>query len=103
MKWWWDSVYIEADYLPFLRWFDFHNLEKRLKSINKRFDTFLDKLIHEQRSKKERENTMIDHLLHLQESQPEYYTDQIIKGLVLVINDFKYCMFSDYHNLKLQV
>ncbi|KAG5006069.1 hypothetical protein JHK85_024611 [Glycine max] len=75
----------KADYLPFLRWFDFHNLEKRLKSINKRFDTFLDKLIHEQRSKKERENTMIDHLLHLQESQPEYYTDQIIKGLVLAM------------------
>ncbi|CAJ1975958.1 unnamed protein product [Sphenostylis stenocarpa] len=75
----------KADYLPFLRWFDFQNLEKRLKSINRRFDTFLDALIHEQRSKKERENTMIDHLLHLQESQPEYYTDQIIKGLVLAM------------------
>jgi len=75
----------KADYLPFLRWFDFQNLEKRLKSINKRFDAFLDALIHEQRSKKERENTMMDHLLYLQESQPEYYTDQIIKGLVLVM------------------
>ncbi|RDY00343.1 Isoflavone 2'-hydroxylase, partial [Mucuna pruriens] len=75
----------KADYLPFLRWFDFQNLEKKLKSISKRFDTFLDKLIHEQRSKKQRDNTMIDHLLHLQESQPEYYTDQIIKGLVLAM------------------
>ncbi|KAK4840333.1 hypothetical protein QYF36_006117 [Acer negundo] len=28
---------------------------------------------------------MIDHLLSLQESQPEYYTDQMIKGLVLVL------------------
>ncbi|KAF3964792.1 hypothetical protein CMV_010955 [Castanea mollissima] len=28
---------------------------------------------------------MIDHLLSLQESQPEYYTDQIIKGLILVL------------------
>ncbi|WVZ18523.1 hypothetical protein V8G54_005845 [Vigna mungo] len=75
----------KADYLPFLRWFDFQNLEKKLKSINKRFDTFLDELIHEQRNKKERENTMIDHLLTLQESQPQYYSDHIIKGLVLAM------------------
>ncbi|XP_047153309.1 isoflavone 2'-hydroxylase-like [Vigna umbellata] len=75
----------KADYLPLLRWFDFQNLEKKLKSINKRFDTFLDALIQEQRNKKERENTMMDHLLYLQESQPEYYTDQIIKGLVLAM------------------
>ncbi|KAG4990544.1 hypothetical protein JHK87_024001 [Glycine soja] len=76
----------KSDYLPFLRWFDFQNLEKKLKSIHKRFDTFLDKLIHEQRSKKkQRENTMIDHLLNLQESQPEYYTDKIIKGLILAM------------------
>lgn len=75
----------KADYLPFLRWFDFQNLEKRLKSIHKRFDTFLDALIHEQRNKKERENTMIHHLLTLQESQPQYYSDQIIKGLVLAM------------------
>lgn len=75
----------KADYLPFLRWFDFENLQKRLKNINKRFDSFLNALIHEHRSRKQHENTMIDHLLNLQESQPEYYTDQIIKGLALVI------------------
>ncbi|KAI6695171.1 hypothetical protein NL676_022881 [Syzygium grande] len=33
----------------------------------------------------ESKNTMLDHLLSLQESQPEYYTDQIIKGLILVM------------------
>lgn len=27
---------------------------------------------------------MIDHLLTLQESEPESYTDQIIKGIILV-------------------
>uniref|UniRef100_A0A151UHR7 Isoflavone 2'-hydroxylase n=2 Tax=Cajanus cajan TaxID=3821 RepID=A0A151UHR7_CAJCA len=75
----------KADYLSFLRWFDFQNFEKRLKSISTRFDTFLDALILEHRSKKERENTMIDHLLHLQASEPEYYTDQIIKGLILAM------------------
>jgi len=34
--------------------------------------------------KEEESNTMIDHLLSLQNSQPEYYTNQIIKGLILV-------------------
>ncbi|KAK7412966.1 hypothetical protein VNO78_04762 [Psophocarpus tetragonolobus] len=75
----------KADYLPFLRWFDFQNLEKRLKSINKRFDTFLDALILQQRSSNHPHNTMIHHLLLLQQSQPHYYTDQIIKGLVLAM------------------
>ncbi|KAF5961081.1 hypothetical protein HYC85_002290 [Camellia sinensis] len=32
-----------------------------------------------------RKNTVIDHLLSLQESHPEYYTDEIIKGLIAVM------------------
>lgn len=28
--------------------------------------------------------TMIDHLLSLQEQQPEYYTDEIIKGIIMI-------------------
>ncbi|KAF3949474.1 hypothetical protein CMV_024660, partial [Castanea mollissima] len=43
---------------------------------------FLQGLIDEKRSMEEKGNTMIDHLLSLQKSQPEYYTDQIIKGLI---------------------
>ncbi|KAE9594268.1 hypothetical protein Lal_00001440 [Lupinus albus] len=75
----------KADYLPFLRWFDFENLDKRCKNTQKRFDTFLNGLIQEQRSKKQREDSMIDHLLSLQESQPQYYTDEMIKGLILAM------------------
>lgn len=43
-------------------------------------------LIDEHRNKnEENSNTnMIDHLLSLQDSQPEYYTDEIIKGLIMV-------------------
>ncbi|RVX23855.1 Cytochrome P450 81E8 [Vitis vinifera] len=37
------------------------------------------------RSSLESRNTMIDHLLSLQKSQPEYYTDEIIKGLIMVL------------------
>jgi len=84
----------KGDYLPFLRWFDFENVEKRLKNISKRYDNILNKILDENRNSKDRENSMIDHLLKLQETQPEYYTDQIIKGLALVINLYIY-LFID--------
>ncbi|CDY20319.1 BnaC04g36370D [Brassica napus] len=41
--------------------------------------------VYLRRGKTEFKNTMITHLLTLQESQPEYYTDETIKGLVLVM------------------
>ncbi|XP_054787731.1 cytochrome P450 81E8-like [Prosopis cineraria] len=72
-----------GDFLPILRLFDFDDLERRLESLAMRIDGFLQGLIDEHRNAKQRANTMIDHLLSLQESQPEYYTDQIIKGLAL--------------------
>ncbi|XP_061341406.1 isoflavone 3'-hydroxylase-like [Gastrolobium bilobum] len=72
----------KGDFLPFLRWFDFDGLEKRLKLISKRADAFLEGLLQEHRSGKHDANTMIEHLLTLQISQPEYYSDYIIKGLI---------------------
>jgi isoflavone 2'-hydroxylase len=75
-----------GDFLGFLRLFDFDGLEKRLKKISKRTDSFLQGLIDEHRFGKRNTNTMIDHLLTQQQSQPEYYTDQIIKGLIVVSN-----------------
>ncbi|KAJ1403198.1 Cytochrome P450 [Sesbania bispinosa] len=75
-----------AEFVRVLRWFDFDNLEKRLKRISSRNDAFLQGLIDEHRSGKQSgSNTMIDHLLSLQQTQPEYYTDQIIKGIILVM------------------
>jgi len=75
-----------GDFLALLRLFDFDDLEKKLKRIAYRCDTFLQGLIDEHRNRKESANTMIDHLLTQQQSQPEYYTDEIIKGLALVIS-----------------
>jgi len=77
-----------GEFVGVLRWFDFGGYEKKLKNIARRFDGFLQGLIDEHRRKKEKGNNMIDHLLKLQESQPEYYTDQIIKGIVLVSDIF---------------
>ncbi|KAF5448359.1 hypothetical protein F2P56_028903 [Juglans regia] len=72
-----------GEFVPLLQWIDLGGLEKRMKRLAKRTDAFLQGLIDEKR-REEQGNTMIDHLLSLQKSQPEYYTDQIIKGLILV-------------------
>ncbi|KAK7380688.1 hypothetical protein VNO78_33203 [Psophocarpus tetragonolobus] len=74
-----------GEFVPLVRWFDFDGLEKRVKKISKRTDAFLQGLIDEHRNGKHNANTMIDHLIVQQISQPEYYTDQIIKGLILVM------------------
>ncbi|KAK2635306.1 hypothetical protein Ddye_030098 [Dipteronia dyeriana] len=75
-----------VDFLPFLAWFDNGDFEKRVSKLGKRMDVFLQALIEEHRKNSgSSQNTMIDHLLSLQETQPEYYNDQIIKGLVLVM------------------
>ncbi|TQE12148.1 hypothetical protein C1H46_002218 [Malus baccata] len=74
-----------ADFLPVLNWFGVNGYEKKVKALTKRVDEFLQDLIDEHRSKGRNGSSMIDHLLSLQESQPEYYTDQIIKGLIMVM------------------
>ncbi|XP_062004033.1 cytochrome P450 81E8-like [Rosa rugosa] len=72
-----------ADFLPILNWTGAGGYEKKVRELGKRTDAFLQGLIDEHRGIKR--NTMIDHLLSLQESQPEYYTDQIIKGIIVVL------------------
>ncbi|PKI41259.1 cytochrome P450 81E8-like [Punica granatum] len=78
-----------AEFLPILRWMGYGGFNKRMLRLFKRTDVFLQGLIDEHRRKKidgsEIKNTMIDHLLSLQESEPNYYTDEIIKGLILVM------------------
>ncbi|KAL2499625.1 Cytochrome [Abeliophyllum distichum] len=73
-----------GDFIPFLRWIDYKGYEKNLAGLSKNMDAFLQGLIDEHRLNKN-ENTMIDHLLSLQASQPEYYTDTIIKGVMMVM------------------
>ncbi|KAK1587041.1 hypothetical protein Q3G72_008858 [Acer saccharum] len=76
-----------GDFLPIMNWIDGGDFKNKVVSLSKRVDEFLQGLIDEHRIKKaglESTNTMIDHLLSLQESQPEYYTDQIIKGIMVI-------------------
>ncbi|XP_055804959.1 cytochrome P450 81Q32-like [Solanum dulcamara] len=73
-----------ADFMPAIYLLFFRSTENKLARLGKNMDALLQGLIDEHRHDKSR-NTMIDHLLSLQESQPEYYTDQIIKGIILVM------------------
>ncbi|XP_008780952.2 cytochrome P450 81Q32-like [Phoenix dactylifera] len=81
-----------GDFLPMLRWVDFQGVRKRLVSLQKRRDEFMQRLIDEYRNasleikqeeeaEKKKKKNMIGDLLLLQKTDPEYYTDQTIKAL----------------------
>uniref|UniRef100_A0A6N2LN02 Cytochrome P450 n=1 Tax=Salix viminalis TaxID=40686 RepID=A0A6N2LN02_SALVM len=72
-----------ADVFPIIQCVDYNGFVRKCVGLGKRMDLILQGLIDDHRRDKDR-NTMINHLLTLQDSQPEYYTDDIIKGLVLV-------------------
>ncbi|KAJ8453289.1 hypothetical protein Cgig2_008173 [Carnegiea gigantea] len=58
-----------VDWLPFLRWVDFQNLEGRMLSVRKNMDGFLDGLIEECRTKRDCRN-IINETLRLFPSVP---------------------------------
>ncbi|XP_047173663.1 cytochrome P450 81E8 [Vigna umbellata] len=74
-----------GDFVPVFRWFDFNRSHTKLRKVGEKMDALFQGLVDEHRNKDQDSNTMIGRMLHLQESQPEYYTDQIIKGLVMVL------------------
>ncbi|XP_015900481.3 cytochrome P450 81Q32 [Ziziphus jujuba] len=93
-----------GDFLPFVRWIGgSKRLEKSLMELQRKRDGFLQDLIEEHRrtasriandccspspspsKSKERRKTMLEVLLSLQQMEPEYYKDEIIRGLMLVL------------------
>ena len=72
-----------GDLIPMLQWVDITGFLKKLDRLSKKMDVFLQGLVDEHRDDRDR-NTMINRFLALQEEQPEYYTDGVIKGHVLV-------------------
>ncbi|XP_059453644.1 cytochrome P450 81Q32-like [Corylus avellana] len=79
-----------GDFLPVFKWVGARGLEKRLVVLQGKRDKFMQDLIEEHRRRREgdpvfeeRGKTMIDVLLSLQEAEPDYYTDEIIKGMML--------------------
>ena len=87
-----------GDYLPVLRWLGVKGKEKELRELQKKRDRFMQSLIEEHRTRMakesysssscsssgEKKKTLIEVLLFLQEKEAQYYTDEIIRGLMLV-------------------
>ncbi|KAG5230831.1 cytochrome P450 [Salix suchowensis] len=80
---------IIGDYLP---WIKSKKMEKRLIECQIKRDRFMQYLIEQQRrrilesdSGGEKKRNLIQVLLSLKETEPEYYTDDIIKGLMLLL------------------
>ncbi|XP_071911283.1 cytochrome P450 81Q32-like [Coffea arabica] len=79
-----------CDYIPILRWVGYGGLEKGVISLHQKRDEFLQGLIDQTRKEvaedgscsTERRKTIIQKLLSLQEAEPEYYTDEIVKGII---------------------
>ncbi|XP_058750922.1 cytochrome P450 81Q32-like [Vicia villosa] len=76
------------DYFSLLKWIDFQGNKKKMVKLMKKMDTFLQKLVDEKRrdwSNEERNMTLIDVMLDLQQKEPEFYTEEIVKGVILVM------------------
>ncbi|KAL0314958.1 UNVERIFIED_CONTAM: cytochrome [Sesamum angustifolium] len=78
-----------CDYIPLLRWAGFKGMEHNMVNLQKIRDGFLQRLIDEGRkqigdsSSVEGKKTFVQALLSMQQAEPEYYTDEILKGLIL--------------------
>lgn len=95
------GVTIMEDYLPFLRWVGNRGKEKRLILVQEKRDSFMQSLIEERRrmgSSEGEKRTLIEVMLAKQESEPEYFKDEIIRGIMLVRSNFctKVCLFVSF-------
>ncbi|CAI9115908.1 OLC1v1016921C1 [Oldenlandia corymbosa var. corymbosa] len=78
------------DFLPFMRWFGLYDVEEKMKNIQRKRDKFMQNLIDEIRDicrtdSSGKNKTMMGTLLDLQHQEPEYYSDETIKSLMLIL------------------
>ncbi|CAN1776210.1 Cytochrome P450 81Q32 [Linum perenne] len=74
----------ETNLEDFLPWVRSKDLERRMGECHRKRDSFFQELIEEWR-KKEQSHLNSSILLSLQHKEPEYCTDDIIKGMIMVL------------------
>ncbi|MCD7470775.1 hypothetical protein HAX54_010885 [Datura stramonium] len=80
-----------GDFVPLLKWIGVNNLEDKLKLVKEKRDKVMQDLIEEHKNSRkgssleQKNNSMIDVLLSLQDSEPDYYTDEVIRGMGMVV------------------
>ena len=86
-----------GDYLPILSCLGGKGLEKKLLALKEKRDVFFQGLIEQLRkSRDKKKKTMIEVLLSRQESDPKYYTDEMIRGLFMVISPICYIVIYEF-------
>lgn len=88
-----------GDYFPFLRWLTYFGLEKQIVNLHIKKDAITQALLDAHRNSKkfadaETNETIVDMMLKLQESEPEFYTDNVIKGIMQVIPTSNFACLS---------
>ncbi|KAB1220297.1 Isoflavone 2'-hydroxylase [Morella rubra] len=88
-----------CDFFPILRWLGYKGLEKGMISLQVKRDESLRRLIEENKQKKatsfnnstlidgEKKRTLLETLLSLSQSEPEFYSDDVIKSLILKVRE----------------
>lgn len=80
-----------GDFVPLVKHLGVSRLEKKLVKLQKKREKFMQDLIQEHRkmqsgsTSEQKSKTMVDVLLSLQGTEPEYYTDELIRGMMYVM------------------
>nr|AHF22081.1 CYP81B58 [Artemisia annua] len=79
-----------SDYLPWWKWIGGRSLEKKMVSLKGKRNEFMQGLLDEHKRKlvehkEKKQQNFIEILLMMQETEPEYYNDDVIKGLMQVL------------------
>ncbi|TXG52484.1 hypothetical protein EZV62_021653 [Acer yangbiense] len=75
-----------GDYFPYLRWLTYYGVEKQEIKIHKKRDAFIQALLDTHQNNNstggETSRPIIDVPLKLRESEPEFYTNNVVKGII---------------------
>ncbi|KAI7978857.1 Cytochrome P450 81Q32 [Camellia lanceoleosa] len=77
-----------SDLFPVLQKVDLFGTGRKMVAMAEKMDKFLQNLVDERRrmdASTKMKNTLIDSLLSLQEAEPEFYTNNIINGIILIL------------------
>ncbi|KAF5468165.1 hypothetical protein F2P56_012341 [Juglans regia] len=87
-----------CDFIPVLRWIGFKGLEKRMMKLHRKREGFFGPLIEEIKRKNQtnslnnatvkdvgKKRTLIEALSSLHKSEPEFYSDDVMKSIILMM------------------
>ncbi|EYU36357.1 hypothetical protein MIMGU_mgv1a004790mg [Erythranthe guttata] len=81
------------DFLPFMKWFRFRDTETKMAVIQQKRDRFMQNILEQHRgldidssyAAAREKKTIAEILLEKQKEEPAYYTDEMIRNLLLVL------------------